>query len=431
MSDTSGSTEVSMRVNTRFAALAYSNYRLFFSGQLIASIGQWMQSLAMAWLVVQDLHGTAFQLGLLQLFRFGPIILFGIPAGIIADRHSKRLLLLITQAIFLAAAITMTLTVLSGSVRLWHVYTISLILGITNSLGMPTRQAIVPDLVPPHALKNAIAMNSAMFNVGRILGPSLAGVLLAKWGVVACFAADAVGYLGPITAYLLIKGGDRPAVSAGNPVDQLKEGLSFIRRTPAVFFPILIMGVVATASMNTNVWLPLIATQSLQASEQTYGTLFALMGVGSLAGALSVAFSISAPTVKRMAAASMVYGIVLLVIAWMTSVPLQAWLIGVTLGVLGFFMPNVLATANTIVQANSPNELRGRVMAVYSTIFLGTAPIGGMIFGYLAGRVRVEGSMFIGGTIATITAAIFLARGKALARALTPAAPQEIVGEHS
>lgn len=396
----------------KFVALTFRNYRLFFSGQLISVTGMWMQSLAMSWLLVQTLQASPLQLGLLQVFQFGPILLLGIPAGIVADRFPKRNILQATQSIFFLMSVLLTWLVISDRLELWQIYAISTVFGITNSLDMPSRQAIVSELVPAYALKNAIALNASMFNLGRLLGPSIAGVVLARWGAGACFALNTAAYLGPITAYTLMRIKTEIIPQVGSPVERLKAGVNYIRETGEILRPIILVGTVATIGMNHNVWVPLVATQSLNADERTYGFLFTAMGIGSLAGALSVAFSSKNPTLHKLLIYAAGLGITTVALGVFSSIPLTAPVIALMLALNGFCLPSLMASANTIVQTTAPAEFRGRVMAVYTTIFLGTAPIGGLTAGALSDRFGVEMAMLIAGVATLVITLLFVRNGR-------------------
>ena len=387
-------------------ALSFRNYRLFFSGQLVSVTGMWMQSLAQSWLLVDVLKASPFQLGLLPVFQFGPVLIGGIPAGILADRFPKRNLMLITQAIFACLAATLAWLVWSGNVQLWHVYLMATLFGINNAVDMPSRQALVSELVPKHALMNAIALNSAMFNTGRILGPAIAGVVLARWGIAAAFALNSLAYFGPITGLSLMRIKPVVAEKAGSGVDRLKEGVRYVRNSPAIMRPIMLVMTVGTFGMAYNTWLPLIADGSFNAGERTFGLLFSSMGAGSLAGALSVAFFSKAPSKTRMLLFAVMLGIVITVMGFVAANPTSVGLAMAVLALSGFSASNAMAMANTIVQTTAPDDLRGRVMAVYSTVFMGSAPLGGLIAGSISNRWGVETSMYIGGIIVAVVAAL-------------------------
>lgn len=405
-----------------FGVLRFRNYRLFFSGQLVSTTGMWMQSLAQSWLVVDVLNASAFQLGLVPIFQFGPSLLFGIPAGTLIDRWSKKHILICTQIIYMAIALLLAILTVTGNVQLWHVYATGFAFGITGALDMPARQAFVSELVPKYALKNAIAINAATFNLGRILGPAIAGVVLATFGVAACFFLNAAGYLGPLLAMLRMDLVPFVKRAAGSGWAQMREGIGYVRTTPDIRRPIMLVMVVGCFGMAYNVWLPLLATESFKADETTFGIMFSSMGFGSLIGALSVAYMRGGPSRVRMQVAAIALGLVTVAIGVAAAVPLAVWIASVALSLSGFCASNTMSMANTIVQTTAPDELRGRVMAVYSTVFMGTMPLAGFIAGIISDRWSVEASMYVGGGIVAIVAAIMFVRHSS-ARESTERAP--------
>lgn len=393
-----------------FGVLRFRNYRLFFGGQLISTTGMWMQSLAQSWLVVEILHATPFQLGLLPIFQFGPSLVFGIPAGTLIDRFPKKQLLLFTQIIYFAIALLLAILTATGQVQLWHVYAVGFAFGLIGALDMPARQSFVSELVPKYALKNAIAINAATFNMGRIMGPAIAGVILAWFGVAACFFLNAFSYIGPIVALLMMKLTPFIVSAAGSGWEQMKEGIAYVRQTAAVRRPIMLVMVVGSFGMAYNVWLPLLATESFTADETLFGVMFSAMGFGSFLGALSVAYSRGEPTRVRMQIFAAALGAVTAAIGVIASVPMEVWLATVALAASGFCAANTMSLANTIVQTTAPDDLRGRVMAVYSTVFMGTLPVAGLVAGVISSRWGVEASMYVGGGIVAIVAVLMLVR---------------------
>ncbi|HVL23107.1 MAG TPA: MFS transporter [Thermomicrobiales bacterium] len=387
-----------------FAALRYRNYRLFFCGQLISVTGTWMQSLAQSWLVVDQLHASAFQLGLVNVFQFGPVLLLGIPAGVIADKIPKRTLMLCSQTIFGLLAAVLAVLVASGHVQLWHVYLLAGLFGLTNAFDMPARQAFVSEMVDREALMNAIALNSAMFNTGRILGPAIAGVILAAFGPAVCFAINAVSYIAVIAGLLMMRVKPLVGAAAGTAADKLREGLTYVRRTPDVLRPVLLVAFVGVFGMSFNVWLPLLARDSFHADAGTFGLLFSSMGAGSLAGALAIAFFGREPSRTRMLLAATALGLAEIGVAVAASVPLAVGVGMLLLAACGFSASNAMAMANTIVQTTAPDELRGRVMAVYSTVFMGSTPIGALVAGSISEKAGVVTSMIIGGVVVALAA---------------------------
>lgn len=416
-----------------FVALKYRNYRLFFSGQLISVTGTWMQSLAQSWLVVDSLNASPFELGLVNVFQFGPVLLLGIPAGVLADKIPKRNMLITSQTIFGILAGVLSFLVFTDKVELWHVYLLAGLFGLTNAFDMPARQAFISEMVGKEALMNAIALNSAMFNTGRILGPAVAGVILALFGPAICFAINGVSYIAVIIGLLMMNVPKVVSTAVGSAAEQLREGVSFVRNSPDIMRPVMMAATVGVFGMSYNVWLPLLATDSFNADAGTFGLLFSSMGVGSLLGALSVAFFSREPSRVRMLVSAIALGIVIVSLGIAASIPLSVGFGMALLAGSGFSASNTMAMANTIVQTSAPDELRGRIMAVYSTVFMGSAPIGALIAGAISQRYDVVTSMIIGGTIVAIVASLlfWLQRERKPVTMLAAPATSMTTGRHA
>lgn len=385
------------------AAFRHRNYRLFWFGQLISVTGTWMQSLAQSWLVL-SLTSSAFKLGLVSVFQFAPILLIGLFAGVVADRVPKRRLLVVTQACSGVLAGVLATLVLTGRVELWHVYALALGLGVVNAFDMPTRQAFVVEMVGKDDLMNAIALNSSLFNAARIVGPAIAGLLLALFGPGICFLINAVSYIAVIAGLLMMRLERREVAVAGRGLRQVREGLSYVRATPAVLLPVVLVGVVATFGMNFNIWIPLLAKQDFGAGASGFGLLMSASGFGSLVGALALAFFAQGPRRVLMLGAAAALGALELGLALAGAIPLALPVAMLLLAGIGFASSSTMATANTTVQTNSPDELRGRVMSVYMTVFAGTAPFGGLVAGATAGRFGAPASLAVGGGVTILAA---------------------------
>jgi len=389
-----------------FIALSYRNYRLFWLGQLVSVTGTWMQSLAQSWLVYEILGATPFQLGLVNVLQFLPVLILGIPAGILADRFPKRNIMIATQLGMMVMAITMTVIVFADVVELWHVYVIAGIFGVARAVDMPTRQAFVSEVVSKDALMNAIALNSALFNTGRIVGPAVAGIMLTIVGPGPLFAVDAASYLAVLTGLLMIRVRPITNPSTDSPLLRLREGLRYVRRDPTIFRTIVMVGMIGIFGMNFNVWVPVLASDYFSAGSSAYGTLFSAMGVGSLLGALSLAFIGRGPNRARMLVAVTLMGaaeISLALIAGSTDALLLGALV---LAVVGFTNTNAMSTANTTVQSTAEDHIRGRVMAVYMTVFAGSVPIGALFAGWMTGHFGAPVSVATGGTMVVAAALV-------------------------
>ena len=391
-----------------FAALHYQNYRYFFIGQLPSVIGIWMQTLALSWLVLTTLDGSALDLGIANALNFGPVLLFGLYAGVVADRVNKRDLVNLTQAVNLTLAAAQAVLIIMDRASINQVFAFALILGITNAFNQPARQAMTSDLVDRKDLLNAISLNSAVFNVGRVVGPSIAGVLIWQFGPAVCFAINAGCYAFGLFMFRKIKLTFVPQPRAHDSVEKLMEGLRFVRKTESVLLPTLLIGFVATFAMNFNIWIPLLATENFGLGSGGLGLLTAGLGVGSLLGALNLAFSATRPTRRRLYVSAIILGGVEIVLAIVSSSALPLLVVLPALAIAGFFMSTTTASANTIVQSSAPDALRGRVMSVYMTVFTGTIPIGSLLTGFLAEAYGAPAAIGLGGVVAGLAAVTIL-----------------------
>lgn len=386
-------------------AFQYRNYRLFWFGQLISVTGTWMQSLAQSWLVVDSLHANAFELAIVNVFQFAPILVLGLFAGVLADRFPKRIILMVTQTTMGILAAVLAWLVATGRVELWHVYALAFLLGLANAFDMPTRQAFVSEMVGREAIMNAVALNSALFNAARIIGPAIAGLLLAVLGAAWCFGLNAVSYIAVIIGLSMMNVTPLVGQVTGSAVQRLREGLSYVRATPDILRPTILIGVMSMFGMNFNVWLPLLAANDFHAGASAFGLLFSAMGAGSLLGALSVAFIGKGPNRGRMLIGAAAMGVFELILAFAAAIPLA---IGFGMGALagaGFCASNTTATANTTVQTTASDELRGRVMAVYTMVFSGSVPFGALISGGIAETFGTPVSIAVGAVVTIATAA--------------------------
>jgi len=398
VSDTRRQRDFWSRLPRGLAAFRYRNYRLFWFGQLISVTGTWMQSLAQSWLVL-SLTTSAFLLGLVSVFQFAPVLAIGLFAGVLVDRVRKRNLLVVTQALSGLLAGLLAVLTWTDRIELWMVYAIAFCLGTVNAFDMPTRQAFVVEMVGKDDLMNAIALNSSLFNAARIIGPAVAGVLLAAVGPAAAFGINSLSYLAVITGLLMMKLGPHVDVVRGRGLQQLREGLSYVRSTENILRPILLVGLIATFGMNFNVWIPLLAKQDLNSGAGGFGLLMAASGVGSLAGALALAFLVTSVKRWMLFTTAGILGGLDIVLALAGAVPLAIGLAMLILAGIGFCSTTTMAMANTTVQTSAPDELRGRVMSVYTTVFAGTAPFGALISGAIASRFGTPTSLLIGGVV--------------------------------
>jgi MFS family permease len=386
-------------------ALGHRNFRLFWFGQLVSLVGTWMQQVAQGWLVL-ELTNDPVALGLTATAQFAPVLAFGLFGGVIADALAKRRTLLFTQAASMVLAAALGVLVVSGRVEVWHVWLLAGLLGLVSAIDMPVRQAFVVEMVGRRDIANAVALNSAVFNGSRIVGPAIAGLLIGVAGIAACFFINAASYLAVIVGLALIRVEElmptaraRFESSLAGVLGQLGEGLRYVRDTPLVLLAIGLLGVVATAGMNFSVLMPIMARDVLGGGAETFGFLMAASGVGSLLSALMIAFG-QRPTVRLLLTGAAVFGIGLVGVGISRSVPLSL----VLMVVVGWGVIAMAATTNTLIQLTVPDELRGRVMSVYTTVFAGSTPIGGLFAGSLAAAASAPVALAVGGLISLLAA---------------------------
>lgn len=382
-----------------FPALNSRNFRLFWFGQMISLIGTWMQNIGQGWLVLK-LTNSSFLLGLVSAVQFLPVMLFSLFAGVIIDRFPKRKLILFTQTSFaISAFILATLTALK-IINYWEILALALLNGFLNTVDMPARQSFIIDLVGRKDLMNAIALNSAVFNAARIVGPAIAGILIGKLGYAVCFYLNSASFIAVIIGLILITvEGKTPKINdvKAKIFDDLRDGLIYIKNTPIILTTILMIAILSTFSMNFNVLVPVFTNNVLHREATGYGMLMSAMGTGALVGALALA-SISKRGVKPayLFGGGIGLGIFQILIGIQSNYLLTALL----LALAGWFMIIFSSSANTTIQINSADEFRGRVMSVYSLVFGGVTPIGSLYAGTLSQTFGSHITFIISGIIA-------------------------------
>ncbi len=394
-----------------FLALRHRNFRLFWFGQLISLIGTWMQSIGQAWLVLELTH-SAWLLGVVGALQFLPVMLLSLFGGVLADRLPKRKVLLFTQSFAMLQAVLLWALVASGQVQIWHVLVLAALLGLTNSLDMPTRQAFVVEMVGREDLTNAIALNSSLFNMARIVGPGIGGLIIAWLGVAPLFLLNAISFIAVIIGLALIDMNHlyalarRPNVSLDtakqSTLQSLREGLAYVIRTPSVLLIIAVVGVISLFGINFNVILPLFARDVLHAGPGGFGFISAAFGLGSLFSALWLAWGNNKPSIRQLLIGTLAFCVleILFAISHMYVLSL------VLIAAVGFSQIAFSATANTTLQTVSPDHLRGRVMSVYMLVFAGTVPLGNLFTGGIAHLFSAPISLLLGGGLSLIAAIV-------------------------
>lgn len=398
------------------AAFRHRNFRLFWSGQLVSLIGTWMATVAQAWLVL-ELTNDPFALGIVAAAQFTPVLFLGLLGGVLADALPRRPALIALQTSMCLIAFALAALVWTGVVQVWMVVLLAGALGVANALEMPTRQSFVIEMVGRSDIANAIALNSAVFNTARIVGPALAGVLIAIFDVPAAFFLNGVSYLAAIGALVAIdpRALHAPPLralerSVAAITGQLAEGLRYVRGTSAVLLPLGLMGLVSTAGMNFQVLIPVMARDVLFVGSEGFGFLMAAAGLGSLSAALSIAFGLR-PSRGLMIGGALAFGLFETLFSFSRAIPLSlALMFG-----MGFGVISIAATVNTAIQLTVPDHLRGRVMSVYVTVFAGSTPIGGLIAGSIASAWGAPAALLFGGVVSGTVglAALYASRGLA------------------
>ena len=392
------------RLPAPLRALQYRNFQLFFSGQLISLIGTWMQNLAQAWLVYR-LTGSMVLLGGISFCSQIPIFLFSPLGGIVADQYSRRRVVIATQTASMLLALALASLTLTGTVRIWHIFVLAALLGMVNAFDIPARQSFIVDMVARADLMNAIALNSSMFNASRVVGPAIAGILVAVIGEGWCFFANGVSYIAVIVGLLLMRVEPHQRVTdGGSPLANIVEGFRFVIRNRPIHALLILLGIAAMTGMPFTVLMPVFADRILHGGPKALGWLTGCAGIGALAAALLLA---SRQTLKGLtvwiAAASMAFGAGLIVFALSRTF----WFSAVILVPVGFSLMLQMGSSNTLIQSMVPDHLRGRVMSVYSMMIMGMAPFGGLLAGIVADRLGAPTTVAIGGVICLAAAGIF------------------------
>lgn len=389
-------------------ALRHRNYRLFFGGQSISLIGTWMTRIATSWLVYR-LTGSAWLLGLVGFAGQIPSFLLAPFAGVLVDRWNRHRLLVVTQVLAMVQSAALAALALTGVINIRHILALSLFQGLINAFDMPGRQAFVVEMVELRAdLANAIALNSSMVNAARLLGPSIAGGVIAAVGEGWCFALDAASYLAVIASLLLMRIAPRAArpeaAARGRVLPELREGLAYVARSAPIRSILLLLATVSLVGMPYTILMPIFASQILHGGPHTLGFLMAATGVGALGGAVYLASRETVLGLGRLIALmSALFGAGLIGFAYSRSLWLSLLLLLATGA--GFMVQ--MAASNTILQTLVEDDKRGRVMSFYTMAFMGTAPFGSLIAGAVAHRIGAPATLALGGAGCLLAAAWF------------------------
>jgi MFS family permease len=399
----------------RWPAFRHRNFRLFFAGQLASLVGTWMQSAAQLWLVYR-LTGSAALLGALGFASQIPVFVLATVGGLISDSYDRRRTMLLTQGASMVLAFLLAALTLSHHVQVWHLLAIALVLGTVNAVDIPVRQAFVTDMVGKADLMNAVALNASMFHAARMVGPAVAGVVIAAVGEGWCFFVNALSFLAVLASLLAMTPQAAPTAAIGSARRKLADGLRFVFTTPAVRSVLLLLGMTSLVGAPYSVLLPIIANRILHLGSRGLGGLMGAAGAGALTGALLLASRPRADRLTRIIpSANAIAGAGLLVLSQSRWIPLSC----AALVAVGFGITTQLAATNTLLQIQVPDAMRGRVMAVYAMMFMGTAPIGALIAGAVAQRIGVPLTVAAGG-VGCLAGATTFALTRALGRSVLP-----------
>ncbi|MDQ1710745.1 MAG: hypothetical protein QOE45_195 [Frankiaceae bacterium] len=392
-----------------FRSLAIRNYRLFASGQLVSLTGTWMQNVAQDWLVLDLTHKSGTALGITTALQFLPMLLFGLWGGVFADRHNKRRVMIATQAAQGLLAFSLGILVVTGLVQVWMVFLFAFALGMTTVFDLPARQAFVVEMVGPDDVTNAVGLNSATFNSARIVGPAVAGVMIAHGGTPPVFFLNAASYLAVIFGLSKIRENELfPGRTVERAKGQVAAGLRYVRSRRDLLLPIVLVGVIGMVGLNFQITLALMARNEFHRGASTYGMLSALLAGGSLAGALLTARR-GRPTQRVLVGSAVAFGVLEAALGLMPNIVLFSILLVPT----GFAVISFTSTALSTVQLGAGEDMRGRVLALYALVFVGGTPIGAPIIGWLGQYVGPRSTLVVGGLgslVVSVTMAMLLLR---------------------
>jgi MFS family permease len=397
--------------STTLRALRHRNFQLFFAGQLISLIGTWMQNVAQSWLVYR-ITGSSALLGLVSFAGQIPVFALSPIGGYTADRWPKRTVVIVTQTVSMLLAGILALLTLTGNMRIWEIFVLASLLGVVNAFDIPARQSFFVEMVGREDLINAIALNSSMFNGARIAGPAIAGILVAKIGEGWCFAANSASYIAVIIGLILMRLTTPTAKRArASAFETIREGFHYVGRTMPVLSFLLLVGVLSLAGLPYLVLMPIYADRVFHTGASGLGLLMGITGLGALAGALTLASRTALTGLTRWAGISMViFGLSLAGFAFSTNI----WLSSALLLITGFTGMIQMGASNTLIQSMVPDALRGRVMSVYSMMYMGLGPMGAMFAGFAADQIGAQRTLFIGAVFCLVASVVFIWRREAI-----------------
>ncbi|WP_368388287.1 MFS transporter [Schaalia turicensis] len=377
-----------------FHSLRYFNFRLWFFGNIIASTGMWMQRVAQDWLVLTVLtQNSGTQVGVVTALQFLPILVLSPWAGLLADRLNRRALLQAMQLAHALLGLILGVLILTNTAQLWHVYVLALLGGVAGAIDSPARQAFVSELVPPVSLSNAVGLNSTAFNAARLIGPAVSGLLIDAIGTGWVMIVTAVAFFAPVLTLALMRSADLvPRKVVKRSPGQIREGVSYVKNRPDIVLILVIVAVVSGLGMNFQLTSALMATEVYGKAAGEYGILGSFMAVGALSGSLLAARR-AQPRLRLIVSGAAIYGLLEIVLALAPTYESFAVLAIPT----GLAMLTMVTAANATIQITTDETVRGRVMALYSMIFLGATPIGSPFIGWVGEQFGARWSILVGG----------------------------------
>lgn len=390
---------LNMNINT-FSAFKSHNYRLYFSGQSVSLIGTWMQKTAVSWVIYSETH-SKFMLGLTLFASLFPSFIFSFLGGVVADRYNRYKVLLITQIASMIQAVLMTVLIFFRHYSVWEIIALSALLGLINAFDVPARQSLVYDMVDDkESLPNALALNSSMVNLSRLIGPGLAGIVLEKFGQDICFGLNAVSFIAVIGSLLVMK---LPAytkkVHAKNVIGELKEGFQYIKQTPSIAFVLVMLALISLTVLPFSTLIPVYAKDIFKGTASTFGVIDSVIGLGAFCGAIFLASLKAGRNLKKILAINtLIFGAGLVLFSHSTYYPLAL----VFAMICGFGMMSQITISNTLIQTTVDPNMRGRVISFYAMAFFGMQPLGGLLIGAVSERIGTPNTVLIQGMIALL-----------------------------
>ena len=394
-----------MSNNSSLRSFKHRNFRILYPANALSNIGSWTQRVAQDWLVLELTDNDPATLGLVTALQFLPAMLLSLYGGLLADRFSKRKLLLLTNLGAGLASVFLGILVVTDSVELWHVYALALLLGVFTAIDSPIRVSFTSELVGKDDLANAVSLNSANFNAGRLIGPALSGFLIYQYGTGPSFLINTATYVVMVVALLVIRDEDLHITTKPNRDNKLKEALDYVRGRPDLLLVMLTVFFTTTFGLNFQIFIALMATHEFGMSSREFGILGSVLAVGSLSGALIAARLEQHRNTRNVMLGASLFGALLMLSGYIPTY----WLYGAILPLLGATVLLTLISANTYVQSNTDSAVRGRVMGIYLLIFMGGTPIGAPLIGYTASLIGIRATIVICGAL-VLGAALVLRR---------------------